>query len=102
MYGKNVRGEHKVAEFLELVKFSLDILRNYDNMDYSKKKKIETYEKQDLFKRFALDTFAALYLIVEKGNNEVNQSIKKAYFDAKKYIDDKELVDRINEVRNLA
>lgn len=101
-YGKNVRGEHKVAEFLELVKFSLDILRNYDSMDYSKKKKIETYEKHDLFRRFALDTFAALYLIIEKKNTEVNQSIRNSYFDAKKYIDDKELVDRINEVRNLA
>ena len=102
LYGKNVRGEHKVTEFIELVKFSLDILRNYDSMDYSKKNKIETYEKHDLFRRFALDTFAALYLIIEKGNTEVNQSIRNAYFDAKKYIDDKELVDRIDEVRNLA
>jgi len=100
-YGKNVKGNHKVADFIELMKFSLDVLINYTNMDYSKKKRIETYGKRDLFRRFALDTFVALYIIFEKENVGINHSIKNAYIDARKYICKPELEDRIREVRSL-
>ena len=100
-YGGHVKGKHKTTDFLELIKFSLDILLDYKNMPYSKKKKIETFGKYDLFRRFALDTFASLYLIFEKEKTGTNPSIEKAYFDARKYISQQELDDRINEVRNL-
>ena len=100
-YGLNVKGYHKVTDFLELMTFSLDVLINYTNMDYSKKKRIETYGKQDLFRRFALDTFVALHIIFEKENAEINHSIKDAYMDAKKYLCEQELEDRIREVRSL-
>lgn len=100
-YGKNVKGNHKVADFLELMAFSLDVLINYTNMDYSKKKRIETHGKRDLFRRFALDTFVALYIIFEKENVGINHSIKNAYMDARKYLCEQELEDRIMEVRSL-
>jgi 7-cyano-7-deazaguanine synthase in queuosine biosynthesis len=100
-YGMNVKGKHKVADFLELMTFSLDVLINYTNMDYSKKKRIETYEKRDLFRRFALDTFVALYIMFEKENVGINHSIKNAYMDARKYLCKQELETRIKEVRSL-
>ncbi len=97
----NLEGRHAITEFLSLMEFSLNILQDYKNMAPSKKKKIETYQKYDLFRRFALDTFAALYLLFEKKNIGTNQSIKIAYLDARKYIDKQELEDRIKEVRSL-
>jgi hypothetical protein len=100
-YGKNFKGKHATTEFLELIKFCLDILLDYENMSFTKKKKIDAYGKYDLFRRFSLDTFAALYILFEKENKGTNQSISKAYFDARKYISQQELEERINEVRNL-
>lgn len=94
-------GQAKIDDFLELMKFSLYILVWYDDIEYSKKKKIETYGKYDLFRRFALDTFSALYILIEQQDVDVNQRIKNRYFDALNYIDKQELERRIVEVRSL-
>jgi hypothetical protein len=84
----------------ELYGFFFRYFTELQNMNFSKKKNIETYGKYDLFRRFSLDIFAALYLIFEKENKGSNQSIKKAYHDVRKYINEQELEDRIKEVRN--
>ncbi|MCQ1535359.1 hypothetical protein FTO70_06570 [Methanosarcina sp. KYL-1] len=94
-------GERRVNDFLELMKFSFDVLVNYQKMDYRKKEKIETYGKYDLFRRFSLDTFAAIYILYEEKNVTLNPRIKNAYLDAIKYISKKEIEDRISYVRNL-
>lgn len=92
---------NRIDDFLELMKFSLDILTDYDNMEFSKIKKIAAYDKYDLFRRFALDTFAALYIVIEENNIIVNDRIKKKYFDSMNYIDKQVLINRISEVRAL-
>ena len=97
----NTETSNRINDFLELMKFSLDILVDYDNMEYSKRKKIDTFGKYDLFRRFSLDTFAALYIIIEEKNTNVNARIKKKYFDSMHYIDKKLIINRISEVRKL-
>ena len=62
---------------------------------------LERRGKSDLFKRFSLDTFAALYILHEEKNVALNPRIKKAYLDAIRYISKKDIKDRINYVRNL-
>jgi hypothetical protein len=51
-----------------LLRFCHDVLFDYQAMPSSSKENIESFQKRDLFRRFALDTFAALYVYrAEKG-----------------------------------
>jgi 7-cyano-7-deazaguanine synthase in queuosine biosynthesis len=69
--------EYNATEFLisdESTKKNLDpllefcylVLKNFNMMDYPQREKIIKYDKQELFKRFALDIFSAVYRISKK------------------------------------
>jgi 7-cyano-7-deazaguanine synthase in queuosine biosynthesis len=47
---------------LSLMRFSYDVLADYQHMLASSVENIEDFGKRDLFNRFALDTFAGLYV----------------------------------------
>jgi hypothetical protein len=61
----------------ELYGFFFRYFTGLQNMNFSKKKNIETCGKYNLFRRFSLDTFAALYLIFEKENKGVTSRLRK-------------------------
>ena len=97
----NTKSENRINDLLELMKFSLDILLDYENMGFSKRKKIDPFEKYDLFRRFALDTFAALYILIEEKKVNVNPKVQVKYADSMNYLDKNKIIERIIEVRQL-
>lgn len=99
-YGRG-KAEGRVTDLLELMRFSLDILVDYESIDPVKRRRIERYHKRELFERFALDTFAALSIVAEQGGMK-NARLERAYCDALKYVEKAELEDRIQKVRELA
>lgn len=52
---------------LHLLRFNLDILKDFESIPEYTKNIIESYKKKDLFKRFSLDTYAGLYLLAKTG-----------------------------------
>ena len=84
---------------LSLLLFSQSILIDYKNMPFYQIENIEGYGKYDLFKRFALDNFAAIYLLKQqklKLTKEVNQVFK----DFIAIIGEGKLEERIEQVRS--
>jgi len=90
--------KHDADNLSSLLSFSEDILFNYKNMpDYSKNN-IENYNKKDLFKRFAIDNFAALYEYKNK-IGELNPYIEPIYNNALQKLGEEKLIKRIEKVR---
>ncbi len=83
---------------LSLMRFCYDVLFDYENLNLFSKENIEAYNKIDLFKRFALDTFAALY-ISSKKEGEVISKIPM-FKEAIKKLGEKTIAERIEEVRS--
>ena len=79
-YLKNVLIDEKVNAdmILSLLRFNSDFLTDYEKIDYASRDLIEEYQKKDLFERFALDNFAALYHL-KKQDIHVNTRIDKIY-----------------------
>lgn len=84
---------------ISLLNFSLDLLFNYKDMPLYATENIEAYNKIDLFRRFALDNFAAIHILKEKGIN-INNEIKYLYEDCLGKIGTDILDKRIEDVRN--
>ncbi len=61
---------------LTLLRFCSDFLVDYDHLLYESKELIEEYNKHDLFHRFSLDNYAALYVLKKK--EKTNKSKHKA------------------------
>jgi 7-cyano-7-deazaguanine synthase in queuosine biosynthesis len=61
-----------------LLRFSLDVLTDFPDLLSSSKDIIEDFGKRDLFKRFALDTFAGLY-VYQTEVGPLNPSLKALY-----------------------
>jgi 7-cyano-7-deazaguanine synthase in queuosine biosynthesis len=81
---KDVRYTHDMFDgatnqdnLLQLLQFSEDVLTNYKNMPLFQKEKIEEFGKQDLFRRFALDNFAAVMFSVEKHHPLYKKYVQK-------------------------
>lgn len=100
LYGRG-RAASRITNLLGLIRFSLDIMVNYEYIDPVNRRRIDRYHKRDLFERFALDTFAALSIIAEQGRLK-NTRLKRAYCDALNYVKEADIEDRIEEVRHLA
>lgn len=99
-YGKST-SDRRITDLLELMKFSLDIIYDYWSIDPVKRKRIDQYGKYDLFRRFALDTFSSLHILSNSGNTSLNPRIQKSYHDALRYIDEEEIIQRIDYVRSI-
>jgi len=85
---------------LALLMFSQDILLNYENIPLYEIENIESYNKKDLFRRFALDNFAAIHLLIKKGTYIVKEA-KRIYQDCASEISSKVLERRIEDIRNI-
>lgn len=68
-YNRNPIIDNKANDdnLLSLLLYSQDILLAYDKMPYYQTEKIESYDKHDLFFRFALDNFAAIHALYKNG-----------------------------------
>jgi len=91
--------EHKVDNLVSLLRFSYDVLFDYPHLpDYSKEN-IELYGKKDLFKRFALDNFVALYIYKNK-YGKLNHHIETLYNEAMARMTVDRIEKRIFKVRS--
>jgi len=68
-------------------------------MPYYQTENIESYNKFDLFYRFALDNFSALYLLKHQ-NLKLISAINNIYDDCISKIGESTLEQRIESVRN--
>ncbi|MBI2673261.1 7-cyano-7-deazaguanine synthase [Candidatus Woesearchaeota archaeon] len=76
-----------------------DVLLKYETMNFTSKENIFIYKKQRLFKRFALDTFAAIYILKEKGF-QTNPYIENSYEAVINKLGIKKIKERIENVRS--
>lgn len=89
----------KADNLISLLRFSFDILVNYTDMNFTSKENIYIYKKQRLFRRFALDNFAAIYLL-KKQKMDINPFIENLYAAFLKNVGEARLKKRIEDVRN--
>lgn len=68
----------KAGNLMSLLVFSFDLLTRYREMPDYETGIIEAYGKQDLFRRFALDNFAAIHRLVRQ-RHRVRASILRLY-----------------------
>ncbi len=102
-YQKNPLGEIRkntdVDNLSSLLSFSYDMLTNYNSMPYFSKENIVDYNKKDLFKRFSLDNFSALY-IYQNERGKLNKYIFPIYNELMSRIGEEKIKKRIEKVRN--
>lgn len=79
-YNKNPIIDRKAnsGNLLSLMVFCFDILTHYNDMPSFQTENIEAYGKQDLFKRFALDNFAAIHCLLRE-RRRVRSSLRHLY-----------------------
>jgi len=99
-YAKNpiIDDKAKKENLLSLLMFSLEILVDYGDMPFYEIENIESYNKLDLFKRFALDNFAALYILKKEGYAFVKE-VENLYEECLKRIGADILVKRIKSIK---
>ena len=68
-------------------------------MPYFSKENIVDYNKKDLFKRFSLDNFSALY-IYQNERGKLNKYIFPIYNELMSRIGEEKIKKRIEKVRN--
>lgn len=91
---KKYNADHLVS----LLGFCYDLLFDYKNLPLYSKENILTYNKRDLFKRFALDNFAALH-IYKKRYGKLNPYVETLYNSAINNLGEEKLDKRITKVR---
>jgi len=69
----------KSDNIVSLLNMCYDILFDYNNVPDFSKENIEKFGKQDLFKRFALDNFSALFIYYELLKKRKSKFIKDLY-----------------------
>lgn len=79
--------------------FSLDLLTNYGKMPLYQIENIESFNKRDLFKRFALDNFAAVHQLV-KQNKRLTIKVRNLYNLYRDRFSTDDLEQRIKSVRD--
>jgi 7-cyano-7-deazaguanine synthase in queuosine biosynthesis len=84
---------------ISLLAFCQSLLIDKENMPFYQIENIEGYKKQDLFKRFALDNFAAIYLLKQQ-KLKLTKEVAQVYKDCIDIIGEGKLEERIEQVRN--
>jgi 7-cyano-7-deazaguanine synthase in queuosine biosynthesis len=99
-YDKNpIKNYNQNADhLLSLLRFSYDILFDYADIPDFSKDIISIYNKKDLFKRFALDNFSALYEYANK-YSKLNPRLKELFIPTMKKLDKQKIEKRIEKVR---
>lgn len=83
---------------LSLMRFSFDVLTNYDDMPFFSKENIFLFNKLELFQRYSLDTFAALYTL-EKDGKKLANKLKRLFSQGIEEIGEDKIKKRIDEIR---
>lgn len=91
-------GNGRPDNLLSLARFSLDLLTDYGHMLASSKENIEMFGKRDLFRRFALDTFAALKVYRDEVG-PTHRALDRLYDAAVARVPEERLDRRIDKVR---
>lgn len=86
------------GNLLALLRFSLDFLRDPSTMEEFEVGEIEAFGKHDLFRRFALDNFAALYS-VRKREGRLAANVETIYRQAVAYVKEDIFRERLVELR---
>jgi len=81
-----------------LLLFSQDILLNLYDMEYYQRRNIDAYRKKDLFRRFALDNYAAIHKLI-KTNGKITKAVETLYFDTIEEIGTSILEERLEELK---
>lgn len=88
----------QLINILALLDFSLRVLSDYESLPSYSRDIIDKNKKQNLFKRFSMDNFSALYLLKER--KELRDPLLIKYLErAKKYLSKDTIQNRIEEVR---
>jgi hypothetical protein len=100
-YLKNPLVDNKANgdNLLALLMFSRDILLDYQNMPFYQIENIEAYNKIDLFRRFALDNFAAIHILRNR-KTKITIEVMNIFKDVTSEIGLEILKERINQVRS--
>jgi len=68
----------RAGNLFSLLTYCYDILTNYHGMESYEIEAVQAYGKHDLFRRFALDNFAAIHRLIS-GGYRVQSSIQRMY-----------------------
>lgn len=100
-YNRNPITDEKANgdNLISLLTFSQNILMDYESMPYYQTENIESYTKFNLFYRFALDNFSALYLLKQQ-NIKFTSAVNNIYNECVVKIREKKFEQRIENVRN--
>ncbi len=82
-----------------LLNFCAEILTKYHRMEEFETGTIEAYHKKDLFRRFALDNFAAVFRLLSE-NKRVVKPIREIYNGVVKRVGVETLEDRLRALAN--
>jgi 7-cyano-7-deazaguanine synthase in queuosine biosynthesis len=96
--GQTIRTSN-LADLQILVRFARDIIEN--KIDDVSRFKINSFSKQEVYRRFALDVLSSLYLLYDKTKNGHNTWLDKYYRECKKdgIVTSEVAENRIAEVR---
>lgn len=86
--------------FTSLINTCFDILFDYKNLPDFTKENIEKFSKRNLFERFSLDNFSALYTYYEKRKNKKSKYVKDLYENALKNLGKGGFEERIEQIKS--
>jgi hypothetical protein len=99
-YDKNpiVDSNANAGNLMSLLAYSHDLLTNYAGMDGYEVEMIEAHSKQDLFRRFALDNFAAIHRLIQM-RRRVRSPILQLYRNVIENVGTAALSTRLEELK---
>jgi 7-cyano-7-deazaguanine synthase in queuosine biosynthesis len=89
------------GNLLSLLTYCHDLITSYDRMEEFETEKIERYGKHDLFRRFALDQFAAVHVLLNS-RRTVRPAIRRMYEGVTATVGTAALESRLHELRTFS
>lgn len=89
----------RAGNLYSLLGFCAEILTQYARMEEFEIGMIEAYDKKDLFRRFALDNFAAIFRLISE-NKRVVKPIREMYGTVAQRLGTRKLEERLSELAN--
>jgi 7-cyano-7-deazaguanine synthase in queuosine biosynthesis len=101
-YARNPISDEKAnaGNLLSLLTYCHDLLTDYGAMEPFEIEKIELYGKRDLFRRFALDQFAAIH-ILRDAKKEITPAVRRIYESVALVVGTPALETRLHALRTF-